>query len=200
MEATAFAYHYAVGFAHGPVRGGGNVRSTGGAVVNGPVIPARTGGGTVEAEVSARRADIAAPGEWILHGKAELFTRDGAGTPLATRLIFGCGGRRVPWGILQEVTEVDDSDVQVWTATAGPFAGKAAGVALLNPRVSVSLTAVFLAGTPPPVRGVWFSYLRANGQTARMICLKITHHWDNASFYALQLEGTEWDSPLSRAG
>lgn len=200
MEATAFNYFYVLGYAVGPLRAGGNVYVTGGATANGIAPVPRRGGGTFEVDGGATRANVAPPASFILHSGAEFFTRSGAGTPLATRLIQGCGERSVPWGVLQEITEVDESDVQIWTATAGPYAGRTAGVSLNNPRVSASLVAIFLIGTDPPRRGSFFQYRRDNGDLLRMICLKITKRWQNEAFLALQIEGTAWDSPLARQG
>ena len=120
--------------------------------------------------------------------------------PIDTKLVMGTGGRRVPWGILQEVVETDESDVQTWTATDGANAGKTVGVALINPRVSISLSAIFLRGVPHPARGSIFFFKKADDTTARLICLKITHQWSSGQFYSVQVDGTEWEGGLSSQG
>lgn len=199
MEAKVFAYHYVVSTAKAELMARGGVMMEGGGRVNTPVPPPKSAGGTLEADGGATRAAPVAGGPSIMHAREDMFLRAADGTPLECRLIIGCGGHRVPWGIIQEMTEVDDGEVQVWTATAGTYAGQAAGVAILNPRVSVSITALFLKGNGPPRKGSIFRYRRDDGTEARMICLKITRHWHNESYLALQVEGCQWDSPMTLA-
>ena len=142
------------------------------------------------------RAPLAAAPGLILHALADFYTAP-SGSPLTTRLVVGMDGCKVPWGILQEITEVEDCDVKTWTATDGEYLGQVVGVSLENARTTASLSAIFLKGNNPPARGEEFTYRKSTGPVT-MIALKVTRLWASGSFQSVQIEATRWDGALAR--
>lgn len=196
---TSYTYIYTESRALVPWQASSLAAADAGAIINRTPKAAWAASGTAEVETSAFWKFETAP-EWLLHGQRVLFSRATDGSPVATRLVNGMDGRAVPWGILVDAAEVEESDVKTWTCTNGPNVGRTVGVSLENPRIAVAVTAIFLRGTPPPARGTIFPFRRSNGAAARLICLKVTHQWSQGAFYQVQVEGTEWEGSLTRQG
>lgn len=193
---TAYSYLRTDGKSSWPWKGSGVMAAGGGVTFGGTPRAAWTASGTVAAEGAAQ---ITAHGqtEYLLHAIRSVFDHSPDG-PLRTRLVNGMGGRGVPWGVLVAIAEAEEGDVRTWTATFGPNTGKTVGMALENPRTSVTLQAIFMTGTPPPQRGSIFLFQKSDGTVARLICLKKSFLWSQGGWLALQIDGTAWDGSMSR--
>ena len=133
----------------------------------------------------------------IVHGSQAAFTMV-PGLPVKFNFIYGVGGRSVPWGILQEVVEVDEAEVRTWTASAGPLAGQTVGVSLENGRCAMTISALYAAGQGLPKKADILSFPRGDGTLARLIVIRITRRWSNQGWQEVQIDGTQWDGALSR--
>jgi len=185
-----------------PLHGGGVDSESSLLTLNGKPRTRPTIAATVEEKATITRASSNSRPGYILHALRDLWTMrtDGSNLPGSDRLVMGMDGRTVPWGILIDAVEVEESDVRTWTATSGKNLGMTVGVSLDNLRVSISLTAIFLTGTLPPAQGSEFSFKRSTGLLATFICLKVTWQWEQGGFFAVQIEGTQWAGTLTRQG
>jgi hypothetical protein len=127
----------------------------------------------------------------MVHATAETYLFS-AGEPVRLKVVHGTGGRRVAWGILQGATETHDSDMEVYTATAGPKSGQVVALHLKNPKRTVSLTAIFKEGNPVPEQGKPFAWTGADNLPVRMLATKVSHQWTAGGWYAIALEGVKY--------
>ncbi len=208
-DLTSYNYVYVVTKAALSVLAGGEVEVASYCTINGEVRPPLTSTNEVQVVSQCLISREASP-IYLIHAQSHLYDKRGpyvdpetdlfmpGGEPLALRLVNGMGGRKVPWGVLIGIAEVEDADVRTWTATSGPNVGKTVGVALENPRTTLVIQAIFLTGNPPPRRGDAFFWEKANGQTVRAICLKKSFLWSQGGWLAVQIDATHWDGGMGR--
>jgi len=121
---------------------------------------------------------------FILWGNEDVWNEDRT----RTLMQWGCGGRALEWGWLQEAQETETGDLQVMPHEDG----NAAGVVLGLERTELVCTAIFTQ-PPYPRRGDEVAWLTADGELITAIVLSRRVNWSNGAAASMSIAATKYD-------